>query len=517
MPRLSRPGFALSTLTLALLPWAVQANQSLSISGYGLTVGPVFNRSHLGSAAYNPANAIRMLADDEYLRFGLVQAGTRYEIGQLDDVQKVADEAQADFKTAFSANSAAVAQELAHKINTNYIPRLEVGASMDLQGQTSVLTPILWRTDLMPGVWSLNATAQAQTGGRFKGDETQILLRFKSNSPGVPDAKLGVSVTNLADQVLALENAVTAQDQQAALQSLENFVASLDKDTLQTLVTSVSQGVTYTPSFAATTASAFDFKVAEVNQISLGYSGDASGLLPDLLRGWLPKAKLDVGMRVNVYQALLYRQLVALVDTDGNPNKIKITTDSNFNSSTAAVGVDLGALWNDEYYQFGATVYNLNSPRFEYPNPLQDPNPANAAAANRLYALGKLTVDDAVVLKPHVVVEASVHTSDKRWLLQGSAALNETTDLVGQAQQNVTVSASFNAERFERGWLDYVVPSVRVGYRQNLVGNKFQAFGLGFSWGIFNLDLYSSLQNVVADGVTVPRSAGLSLSIAEKF
>jgi len=65
--------------------------------------------------------------------------------------------------------------------------------------------------------------------------------------------------------------------------------------------------------------------------------------------------------------------------------------------------------------------------------------------------------------------------------------------------------------------LHYIVPSVRLGLRKNLAGSRLGSTGLGFSWGIVNLDFHQSQQKVSADGGSVPRSAGASLSVTEKF
>ncbi|MEY4754500.1 MAG: hypothetical protein RJA44_2175, partial [Pseudomonadota bacterium] len=126
----------------------------------------------------------------------------------------------------------------------------------------------------------------------------------------------------------------------------------------------------------------------------------------------------------------------------------------------------------------------------------------------------------SVALRTHVVVEGSLHSDNKRWLGQTSLALNEAPNVVGEAQRLATVSVSYTAERFAGDWgtlRNYIVPSVRLGLRKNLAGERLSSTGLGFSWGVVNLDLLSSQQKISADGSSVPRAAGVSLSVAEKF
>ncbi|MFM2056204.1 MAG: hypothetical protein RLY71_589 [Pseudomonadota bacterium] len=508
----------LAVAVLALLPLLASANQSLSDSGFGLTVGPVFNRTNLGSAAYNPANALRLIGDDEKVRIGVLQFGARYEIGAVDDVQKLSDSIKADVDAARASNNADQAVTLANKINSTYLPTLETGARANVQGQASLLAPLLWRTERLPGVWSFNVNAQAQASGAFRGGDMGVLVKFSSADANINGSRISVPVAGLASQLSTLQSAASSSDpaaQSAALQGLTGLLSTADQATLNQLISATGSGSTVGTSYALTSASAFDFKVAQVNQLSLGFATDLTDATR--LQGLSPATRLDAGVRLSIYQARLYRQLAAFVDADGNSNTIELSSARTYQSNASALGVDLGLMWHDTNYQLGASLYNLNRPRLRYPSPLQDSNSANRTAAQQLAAAGKISLDDAVELKPHLVLEGSLFSADKRWLLQGSYAVNQTTDFVGDPHKRATVSAGFNAERFDNGWLDYLVPSVRVGYQRDLVGSKLSTIGLGLSWGVFNIDLNSSTQKVQADGSNVPRAAGVAISIAEKF
>jgi len=477
--------FALSAVALAVTPMLAHANQSLSVTGYGLTTGAVFNRANLGSAAFNPANPMRLLSPNDTYRISGFEVGARYEIGDLNNVAGMRDDIEADVRSATSSLTLDSATQLAQKVMNTYVPALNAGAHLSVQSRASLAAPAIFRTpEHAPGVWSVNANAQAQVRGAFHGSGVGILVKLRNSQQSV---NVEVPLTDLlVNGVLSdLEDAATSGSISAQKTALQNLLDALaqteDRDGLKAMISSTVAGNPVSAKFAARTASAFDFKAAEVNQLSLGYAQDVTEYAPAELRQLLPAGRLDLGMRLNAYQANLYRQVMALVDEQGNPNTIEFSTDQNFSSSTFSVGLDLGVLWSDENYQFGATIYNINRPRFVYPNPMKDSNAANRFAANSLASTGSLKLEEEVVLKPHMVLEASVYTSDKVWLLQGSLATNETTDFVGDPQRVVTLSGSFNAELMPElgGW----VPNMRLGLRQNTVGSKLTTLGIWHELG----------------------------------
>ncbi|RZS47430.1 conjugal transfer protein TraF [Sphaerotilus mobilis] len=445
--RLARRPFA-AALLLSAVAGGVQANQSLFSPGYGLTVGPVFNRNNLNSSGYNPANAQRLVDASESVRVGLLQAGAQYTLGDVDDLQNSLDRIDAAVTAARSAGSQVAAQAQLDIVN-GLLPTLDRGGRFSVSGGGSLLTPLLIRSEKLQGVFSLQAHVQAQAAGRFLADNAVLV--------GPVGAPTGLS-----------------------------------------------------------TASAFDVKAATITQLSLGYSTEVGR--------WFghdgANGKLDGGLRLNRYQARLYRQLVGFTDANGNSNTGNFDRDSVSSRSASALGVDLGLNWQAENWQAGATVYNLGQPSFAYPDPTRDANAANQYAATTLAVNGRIDALDQVKLKTHLVLEGSIHTANKRWMLQTSYAANETPNFVGDLQKFVTASVSYNAERFEGSFgslLNYLVPSIRLGWRKNMVGDRLASHGLGLSWGVVNLDVQASQAKVQADGSRVPRSAGASLSIAEKF
>jgi hypothetical protein len=513
---------------LLLLAQAASANQSLASPGYSMTVGPGFNRSNLGSAVFNPANAERLIDTNSTVRFGLMDLGLRAEMGALDNFQQEVDAMKLKVDTARSSNTASDAQAAVNEINQRFLPLLERGAHINVQGYGSVLSPIVIRSKTwMPGVWTFNMSAQMQGGGALRTSDAAVLVKFASSDPAINNLRLTVPTAQLATQLTNLQNATTPATQSSAIQAIQGMLSPADQATAQTLITKFNSATppTAITSYAVTTASGFDIKAAVVQQISLGYATRISQITPAGYKDLIPAAlasQLDVGLRLSSYNAQLYRQLAAVVDADGNATTINGNgNDPALRSQASAIGLDAGLAWHHDNYQLGATLYNLNSPSLRYPDLRSDPSAANRLAAQTLAGLGKVKLDDSVSLKPHVVVEGAVRSSNQRWLLQGSMALNETTDFVGEPHQIVTLGASYNAERYNVPYvgaiLSHIVPSLRVGYRQDLVGTKLTSYGLGMSWGVFNLDAQvSSATNNTSSG-SVPRSAGVAISIAQKF
>jgi hypothetical protein len=444
-------------LACALTGGAALANQSFVSSGAGLTLGPVYNRNNIGSAGFNPAGGLRLVGPHEQWRVGLLDGGMRYEIGTVDDLKHVTDQVRADIdavKTDISLDALANANAALARLNGTYLPQLEAGTRLSLQGRASLLAPVLMRSQTLRGVLALAADVQVQGAGQFRRSD-----------------------------------AVLTQPTPTHL------------------------------NYSLTTASAFDVKLARVTHISLGYSTDVSHWLPEVVRKLGDGGQLDLGVRLNSYRARLERQTVALVDASGSSTSFDLGSRAN-RTQAKATALDLGIMWGDAHCQLGATVYNIGSPRLRYPDPLPDGNAANRAAAATLIAEGRISALDAVSLKPHAVLEASVFSSNRRWLLQTSLATNATPDFVGELQRYATLAVAYNAERYEGDYgalLEYIVPSIRLGVRRNMAGSRLASTALGLSWGVFSIDLSASQKSVNVDGSKAPRAAGVAVAVEEKF
>jgi hypothetical protein len=440
---------ALTLMVAAALP--ALANQSLMASGAGLTMGPVYNRANIGSAAYNPANAARLAAPDENFRFGMIDLGARYEMGTVDDLKAITDQVRADIDSAKLVGTQAAAEAALARLNTVHLPKLEAGARLSSQGRASLLSPVLIRADAIGGAVGFAADVQVQGSGRFRRSDAVLVNPTLAN-----------------------------------------------------------------PRFAVTSASAFDVKLARVTHLSLTYGADITHWLPDTARTTADSGRLDIGVRLNNYRARLERQVITFVDAAGNTRDIRLGDRSNRNYANASA-MDLGVMWGDEHYQIGATLYNIGSPKLRYPDPTVD---ANRDAIAKLILDGSISPLDAVALKPHIVLEASVFSANKRWLMQSSVATNATPDFVGEQQRFGTLAVAYNADRYQGNFaslLNYIVPSLRLGVRRNMVGSRLSLTSIGASWGIFSLDFSASQKSVNVDGSKAPRAAGVSFTVAEKY
>lgn len=445
------PAPALRATALAVLlaaAWPAGANQSLMTSGAALTMGPVYNRAHIGSVAFNPANATRLVAPDEHIRLGLIDTGARYELGTVDDVKAVTDQVRADVDAAKLAGTQAAAEDALARLNTVHLPKLEAGARLGVQARASLLSPLLIRVDGLGGTFALGADVQVQGSGKFRRSDARL----------------------------------------------------------------VQNGA----SFAVTTASAFDVKFARITHVGLTYGADVTHWLSDVVRSSAEGGRLDIGVRLNSYRARLERQVITFVDSAGNSSDIRFG-DRSHRSYAHASALDLGVMWGDEHYQIGATLYNIGSPKLRYPDPTVD---ANRDAMTRLIAEGAISPTDAVALKPHLVVEASVFSANKRWQMQSSVATNATPDFVGERQRFGTVAVAYNAERYRGNFatlLNYLMPSLRLGVRRNMAGSRLSLTSIGASWGVFSLDISASQKSINVDGSKAPRAAAVSFTMAEKF
>lgn len=440
---------ALVLMVAAALP--ALANQSLMASGSGLTMGPVYNRANLGSVAFNPANATRLEAPDEHLRFGMVDLGARYEMGTIDDLEAVTDQVRADIDSAKVVGTQVAAEEALARLNAVHLPKLEAGARLSSQGRASLMSPLVIRADSIGGAFAVSASVQLQGSGRFRRSDAVLINPTVAN-----------------------------------------------------------------PRFAVTTASAFDVKLARVTHLSLTYGADITHWLPDAARSTAEGGRLDIGVRLNNYRARLERQVVTFVDAAGNTSDIRLGDRNNRNYANASA-MDLGVMWGDEHYQIGATLYNIGSPKLRYPDPTVD---ANRDAMAKLVLDGAISPLDAVSLKPHMVLEASVFSANKRWLMQSSMATNATPDFVGEQQRFGTLAVAYNADRYQGDFatlLNYIMPSVRLGVRRNMVGSRLSLTSIGASWGIFSLDISASQKSVNVDGTKAPRAAAVSFTVAEKY
>lgn len=179
-------------------------------------------------------------------------------------------------------------------------------------------------------------------------------------------------------------------------------------------------------------------------------------------------------------------------------------------------GLDIGAMWISNHYYAGVTVMNVNSPTFTYNTIGDGPITDEKSNIERTYQ-NQINMNEEVILVPQGRVEAAVFTENRMWTLSGSVDTNESYDLVNNAYQWMTVSASF-ATNTGTDWWWMLVPDARLGYRANLAGDKESYIAPGFTFGPINLDMAmsSGAINDIQNG-DVPEAFAMNLGAEVLF
>lgn len=515
--RLSRVAKALSLLGWVGFAMPTLANPYFLDIGPSLTLGSGLNRANLQSAINNPANSNYLIGPDESFRISYLSAGGRYELGAVNDVWRASKDLQRVIDDAVGDGSAAAVKAAANRVETDFLPLLEKSARGSLQAQGGILSPVLWRSDSIPGVFSLALDAGSHAGSSVVTDNATVLIKFSSKDSKVDGSRLHISINGLADQLELLKGVKNSADQYAALGNLASQVSADEQEVLRTLLDSTLAGNTVDTSLAVTSATAFDMRIAAVARASLGYALDLTPLLPGLAKSLGSDGKIGIGLRAIALQAMMYRQTVALVDKDGNSTILDLSETAKSKNVISAGTLDLGVNYVAPTYQLGLTAYNLIPVRLRYPNPLRDPNLTNANAAVRLAKIGKIKSDEIVELQTQGVFEAAFFTPDRTWGFQMASALNKAVDFVGQPIQPASVALSYNSDYRQKEWPHWLAPSLRLGYHKNLAGSKLNGVAFGCGFGPLNLDIYSSVNQLKMDGKSIPQTFGLSLTFAEVF
>lgn len=204
--------------------------------------------------------------------------------------------------------------------------------------------------------------------------------------------------------------------------------------------------------------------------------------------------QLSVGLRAKYMQAKLVKSINSLdkyltASSDGDGLDQQMADDfeqhSNAEDTETAFGVDLGVQWLAENYMVGLSVINVNSPSFNY-NELGLTNDAQGNVEK--FYTNQISLVENVTLDPQARLEGTVYSENRHWSFGASYDLNATSDLVGEEYQWATASVSY-ASSASSGWLAYIVPDVRLGYRANQAGDARSYITPGFTWGFLNIDL----------------------------
>ncbi len=205
---------------------------------------------------------------------------------------------------------------------------------------------------------------------------------------------------------------------------------------------------------------------------------------------------LSVGATAKAIFGQVLGTRVWVFDEDNIDNAIESVSDTEAN--TLAFGLDLGALYRINNFQFAVVGHNLNTPTFDGYDDAVLVNGSNVV----------INVPD-VTLDPQVTVGAAFIPS-KRFMLEVNYDLLETgTLLKGYDIQRLSVG----------GEVDLWALALRVGAYSNLAAEEqYWVATAGVGLNIFGLradigGAYSLGENAEYDGTEIPSEARLFLSV----
>lgn len=505
---------------LMLSVGVAQANQALNAPGKTNTIGPVSSDSTVHGSSYNPAANSLLVGEGKRVRYGHLSNISLYgEVGKSENMDVKIDDLIDDINDAKWSGSSDKGQrykDIADYANNILLPELEKGASLRAGAAVNLpATPFLVKSNALRGTVSVNAAANLQFSADLVTSPFDVKTTFMDNEGKV---NLG-SVRFSPDAVVAIEDAIsdfegsrTQENYNILLDAIEDVASEADKDFIESLRGENASDIHAESTI--TTDSAAEVRAALVSHFALGYGTS--------LTDWFAiddkYGQLEGGVTFNYYNARIGRQLVSIqeqIDIDEGDDDFgdRITDDLLDNTRTSSnIGVDVGVLWHRDNYQLGATIYNLNEPKFKLPDGsdyLLTPN--DEAAYNALVNQGKLSASNTTKLSRHAVVDGSYFLLNKRLALSGYYTLGKASNFVGNEYQHTGASAEF---RF-RNWF---VPSVRAGINKNLVGTKLTTLhaGLGL-FGVFNLDAAVSTDSSKIDDTSVPRYVAVSFGFEQRF
>ncbi|MFT5083164.1 MAG: hypothetical protein ACI9Y1_001204 [Lentisphaeria bacterium] len=228
---------------------------------------------------------------------------------------------------------------------------------------------------------------------------------------------------------------------------------------------------------------------------------------------------LYAGAKFKVINMDLSKQVIWLESLDGKDvgDVISDEYDTNLNSSTG-IALDIGFVWDADWYRAGLTLENINSPSFSYGAVGVDcvsrgeDNPERSACdvAQFFIAQGRIKAGESHTMHALVQVDGLVQVTD-RWHVSSTLDLAEYDDVVGFSNQWFHLATSYESRGF---WL----PSARVGYHTNLAGTKLSSMNFGLTFfKVLSLDVEWGLESIEVDGSTAPQLFGFAIGFEEKF
>lgn len=416
------------------------ANQSLNSAGYAGTVGGVGSIGTVHSSSYNPASTSHLIASDEKVRMGaLSNLGLYAEIGAAKDFDTKLDDLMDDIDAiddAVSNNEKAQRyDDIVSYANGVLIKEFEKGAQLRAGASANLpLTPFLFRSDKARGAFSINIGADAQV--KAAAIMSPFALRTKIKVNGTSVGNIDIDPADILNHAESIEDLIEDYEN-GTIANLDDLLdgigaeLGLDPSVVQAIkdnpdyVNAPGGGTAAEVENGVKTDSALDIKAARVIKFGFGYDTNLSEWLDwDTTHG-----ELGVGARINYYNVELGRNFVSFQsEIDGGDDEDdfseKLTNDFFDNTTTKSqIGIDVGAMWRSARYQAGATIYNVNEPKFEYPDL------SSYIADEDLQSLKALkqNAKETVKLGRHMVIEGSWFTANRKAALNGYYTLGKAT------------------------------------------------------------------------------------------
>ena len=476
----------LATLAGALLTASVSAGPVYQPAGANLTLGDVTHGGRALSASSNPAAAAadRARAAGKPVRGTVLSGAAGLEYGNVQNLFDLYNELTQAYAPSDPGTGGGPGQDPGDKPDEG----ISIGDILD---------------SLDPNVQeALNAIA------REVATQTVLLLLIRdegyakawlsADAPFVFDKQVlggtwtfGVNWSG-SSKTFGITEPIEF-DRDTALQAIENWVNTLPINRPSTLP--VSDNIVLTPSadqntvfLAITNDSSLVSKSTQTTEFSLSYSREA-------MAG--DSGSLYFGARANIYLKQLSRFSVRFGDITDSEELFDAIRSADFRSDEGA-GIDLGVLWVGENYQLGAQVTNVNEPEFVFPD-------VNLAPYRSESIIRALENDKTYTLDRQLKLEASLFSEDRRWSAHLGYDVDPVTEPMGDRFQWATLSGGFTTDSW---W----IPSLRIGYRQNLSGTELGYVSIGATlFKYVNFDIASALDSVKIDGQKLPQ--GLMASI----
>jgi len=217
----------------------------------------------------------------------------------------------------------------------------------------------------------------------------------------------------------------------------------------------------------------------------------------------LSSGDLHVGGRFQMYEVGLGKTVYpAQPVLNGTDEGLDDATEDDLRNAEddrqRAFDLDVGAIWQSDYYRLGATARNLLEPSFDY-NTIGTNCSAEDSAAAEFSCLmaakhsDRIALEETYTMNRQLRIEGAVHSLNRNWTLAGSYDVNKSYDPVADAYQWATVSGSYATQTW---W----IPDFRLGYRSNLVGTELDFYTAGFNLLGFRLDAAMARQQVELNG-----------------